>query len=674
LILVSIVYSNSFESSWHFDDKHNIITNENLHISELSWTNIFNSFYRIQDGRKIIDRPVARLTLALNWYVGKASVFGYHVVNFLIHVVNGFLLYFTILLIFTAPTIKRYGENTAYFVAVLTACWWAVHPIQVQAVTYIIQRMASLAALFYMTGIFFYLKGRFAKERKFQWLFFILSFFAYILAVGSKQNAIVLPFSFLLIEFVFFDLRMEIFKRKLFFLFFILFLVLFALLLSNNEFQFLNDLYKERNFTLAQRLLTEPRVLLFYLFQIFYPIESRFSLEHEVQLSSGLLSPVTTLFAILMIFLLVVTAVLLRRKIPFVSFAILFYFMNHFVESTILPLEIIFEHRNYLPSMFIFLPVSLWLYKLIDYYREHNKFLFGIIFCFISGLIVFIGLGAYSRNITWKTDESLWLDAMEKAPGNSRPYQNYSIALLAYPDRDEKLDKILELNRISLEKKPSGTEKRKQISAYNNIAATLSFQKKYTEAIENYKKVLDLNPNYNKPRFYLTQTYMTIGENKKALKTISKITTIQSQYLNLYALALIKNGLADQAIKTIDKIRETEPDGFLTLVNLSAAYKLKKDYKKSKHYLKQVLIRYPKQILGYFHMIDTCLLLEDINCQEKYGKLLLDMWPINQIFLSLKNMEEEKLDPEISLDNIVLLIQKIIPEYFAEFQNELSER
>ena len=89
--------------------------------------------------------------------------------------------------------LKHYNQKTAFFVAALTACLWAIHPIQTQAVTYIVQRMASLAGCFYILGIYLYLKARFAEDNKDRILNGCFTCIAYLLAVGSKQNAIMLP-------------------------------------------------------------------------------------------------------------------------------------------------------------------------------------------------------------------------------------------------------------------------------------------------------------------------------------------------------------------------------------------------------------------------------------------------------------------------------------------------
>ena len=105
------------------------------------------------------------LTFALNWYIGKDNVLGYHIVNNAIHLVTTFFLFLTVLNLLMSPNLKGKYQGNEYAIAFLSAILWAVNPIQTQAVTYIIQRMASLAAMFYIIGIYFYLKTRLSAVR-----------------------------------------------------------------------------------------------------------------------------------------------------------------------------------------------------------------------------------------------------------------------------------------------------------------------------------------------------------------------------------------------------------------------------------------------------------------------------------------------------------------------------
>ena len=201
-------------------------------------------------------------------------------------------------------------------------------------------------------------------------VFFGFCFLSFMLAVGSKQNTATLPLACLLIEVVFIT-NPEIWKQDKAQWMRIGTLAGLAVLLGllllfwqTNPISTIMDGYRIRPFTMGERLLTEFRVLVFYLYQIFYPVPGQFSILHDITLSTSLFDPWTTSAAVVMIGVLFITAFYTVRRHPLVCFAILFYFLGHSIESTILPLELVFEHRNYLPSLFMFLPVASGLKRL----------------------------------------------------------------------------------------------------------------------------------------------------------------------------------------------------------------------------------------------------------------------------------------------------------------------
>ena len=161
LILVILpIYSNTFHAAWQFDDKPNIIDNYYLHLKDLQPESLINTFYtQPKNPREIgtkLHRPIACLTFALNWFLGQDNVVGYHAVNLMIHFLTAFLLFLTIFNLFKAPNLKHHFEDNEYYIALLAATIWAVNPIQTQAVTYIVQRMTSLAAMFYVLSMWLY--------------------------------------------------------------------------------------------------------------------------------------------------------------------------------------------------------------------------------------------------------------------------------------------------------------------------------------------------------------------------------------------------------------------------------------------------------------------------------------------------------------------------------------
>ena len=164
-------------------------------------------------------------------------------------------------------------------------------------------------------------------------------------------------------------------------------LVLLVLLYAESVSAILNA-YSVRPFTLAERLLTEPRILIFYITLLLYPIPSRLTLLHDIEISRSLFEPWTTLPALLAVGLFCLSAVVMARRKPLLSYCMLFFFLNHLIEGTIIPLELIYEHRNYIPSMLFFVPIAVLMVRCLDYfsYRRSFQVFHGRWLCAASGL------------------------------------------------------------------------------------------------------------------------------------------------------------------------------------------------------------------------------------------------------------------------------------------------
>jgi len=427
LIIILTIYSNTFNASWHFDDETNILKEKSLHLEELSWEKMKNILLTPAGEKNVIYRPVARLSLALNYYLGEDNVFGYHLVNLSIHVLASVFLFLFILHTLNLPTTRAYAPNS-YSIALLATFLWAINPVQTQAVTYIVQRMASMAGMFYIMSMYFYLKGRTSQNRFPQIAHYSFCFLTAILAFASKENAAMLPISIF-----FFDLFLiqgltkgNIKKNSYLLLVLILIPLAFALIrMGPSVFspEHLTASYAHRGYTLFERLLTQPRVILLYLSLLFYPMPGRLSISHDIAISYGLLEPPTTILAILFIVLFLGVTIVQSKRWPLPSYCILFFFLNHLIESTVFPLELVFEHRNYIPSMLLFVPVAILIVRGITFFSYKKKM--QAVFCLFI-VLIFVGQGhsTFMRNFVWKTEESLWLDAIDKSPNLPRPHHN----------------------------------------------------------------------------------------------------------------------------------------------------------------------------------------------------------------------------------------------------------
>jgi hypothetical protein len=357
--LAFVVYSNTFYVPFHFDDRPNILENPNIQIKVFTWERL-GQFVKNTYGVTI--RVFSSFTFALNYYFGEFNVFGYHLVNFLIHVASGIFLYWFLMLTFRLPLLREKYESISYKAALFAALIFICHPIQTQSVTYIIQRMASMAGMFYLLSMILYVKGRLSGGRA---RFFYLggAVLTWLLGVFSKENVAILPFFILLYEFYFFqNLTVTRSGKKILLVLLILVILIVTvglLLWGERYFNLTLEGYKIREFSLEERLLTQSRVVLYYLTLLVFPHPSRLNLDYDFPVSKTLLDPPTTLISILIIAGLIGYSIWVAKRRPVLSYFVLWYFGNLVIESSIFPLEMVYEHRLYLPAVGPFVLFSL---------------------------------------------------------------------------------------------------------------------------------------------------------------------------------------------------------------------------------------------------------------------------------------------------------------------------
>ena len=291
------------------DDTPNIVNNPAFHIPDLAPQTLWKTFFANPVNAQRLYRPLPCLSFAINWLVGGSNTFGYHLVNLAFHLFTALALYFLFVRLLLVLNYQKPDQEIPDIrsTALLGAALWAINPIQTQAVTYIVQRMAVMAAFFYVLSILYFVKVRIAHTSRLQWKYGVCCIFFFLCAVGSKENAIMLPFSLILVEWIFFQkgkvnfIRHPVIWSTVCILFAVT-LILAFVLENRLSFEFIHNWYDHRPFTLMERLLSEPRIVLGYLSQIFYPLPERFSIAHDVTVSTSLLHPWTTLLAIGIIF------------------------------------------------------------------------------------------------------------------------------------------------------------------------------------------------------------------------------------------------------------------------------------------------------------------------------------------------------------------------------------
>ncbi len=633
-ILILLVYSNSFHCSWHFDDAPNITENPLLHMTRISWHSIKAALFSDRNNPGKLYRPVACLSFALNYYFGGKHVAGYHVVNIMIHLISSIFLFLFVYRTLTLPTLRgKYGPH-AYFIALLSTVLWAINPVHTQAITYIVQRMASMVAMFYIIAMYWYLRARTSSTQAKRISFFALCVLFFCLALGSKENAAMFPLSILLYEVLILQPDPPQFFRKNFpKLLAALGLILFIgfgylYIKTGNIFSFLNG-YENRPFTLGQRLLTEPRVILSYISLLFYPMPNRLNIAHDFQISTSIFSPITTLLSILVLVVMVGGAILLGKRQRLISFSILFFFLNHIIESSIFPLELVFEHRNYLPSFFLFVPVAIGFQYLLDTFAPKTT-MKAILCSFIILVLIGFGHSTFMRNFTWKNERSLWTDAAEKSPNLRRPHHNlgryyqdhgyYDMAIKEYQKALESTSMnsrigtfvtYYNLGKLYARKNDYETAKSfydKAVSInsdfpplYNDMAALFDRKGEYGLAHKYLAKALELSPQDLLATFNMGFYYLRQQQPEKAIFYLNRVVGNEDQFgdrVPLYlGIAFKQTGRLGRAAIFFQQAKSQNPKNIKARLHLGEIYFRTGERKKAEREIAEAIDLIPNEEL-----------------------------------------------------------------------------
>ena len=467
------LYGPAIKGPFVFDDIRNILERSAIRLTEFSFTGL----KKVAIDGLISTRPVANITFALNYLIDGYNVNGYHIFNIIVHAINGFLLF--LLFRLTLKLIKQTEDNPAPIaLPFIAALVWFVHPLHSQSVAYVVQRMNSMAAMFYILALLCYVRARLAGSDKSKYPMFACSIVSGLLAIGTKENSAALPFFIFLYEWYFFqnlDYKWLIQKKVYIIGVLIISMAVALVYLGNNPMDRILSGYQIRDFTLEQRVLTQFRIVFFYISQLILPHPSRLSLQHDFPLSYSFFNPPTTILSIGALLFILGMAIYIARKHRLASFAILWFFGNLFIESSFIPLEIIFEHRTYLPSMFFILTVTVLAAKLIKIPKLKIA-----VSCLI---IVILSFWTFERSRVWGDDELLMRDCVAKSPNKSRVYTNLGYVLVKKGDLDEALENFYTALKIN-----PYDEK-----AYSNIGDVFNNQGKYDDAIKYYNIALTKN-------------------------------------------------------------------------------------------------------------------------------------------------------------------------------------
>lgn len=369
LLLTALVYLPGLTSPLLLDDDNNLAPLVDYLHGERSAANVI-----FGNGSGELGRPLSMASFVVNAKLTGDSVYALKATNLALHLLTGLI---AILLLQRLLARDPLTARNARWAGLLLGGIWLLHPMQVSTVLYAVQRMAMLAALFSFAALCVYVVGRERAELRQRGaaalLFGVFPLFV-LLGVASKENAVlILPLTGVLECILLTPTRSANkgghSRPRLLKIWLALFIALPALLVAavflSRHFGPLN--YSERDFSLIQRLLSEARVLWDYIGTWLLPNGDRLGVFHDdYKISTALLTPATTLIALLGWGVTIIAALHLRREAPAFSAGVLFFLCGHSLESSFLPLELYFEHRNYLPSLGILLALTgaiAWLAK-----------------------------------------------------------------------------------------------------------------------------------------------------------------------------------------------------------------------------------------------------------------------------------------------------------------------
>ncbi len=559
IVLVGIVaYSNTMEVPFYFDDISNI-QNPALRLERGS----VDEISKILTTGTLKTRPMSNLSLALNYYLGGYRVQGYHLVNITIHVLAGIFLYLFLRITLDLPVNKRkYGGFPG--LALLAAVLWLVHPLGTQSVTYIVQRMNSMAAMFYILAMLLYVMGRVIQMESDKgashipaWCLFIGSGLAGLLALGSKEIAATLPVFIFLYEWFFFqDLEWSWLRRKLYWLAGAagIFSLLTFLYLGKAPWLVLFSDCPGRDFTAYERLLTQFRVVWRYISLLFYPYPERLALDYNFPFSTSLTVPISTLYAVAGIVLLWILGGVLARRERLLSFCLFWFFGNLVIESSVICLEMYFEHRTYLPSMMFFLFAVALLYRSIS-----NTRVTIIILVLLSATW---GYWTFMRNNMWRDPVQFWQQNITVSPDNFRPHSNLALALT----KKGMIDQAEKELRIALAMNPNAK------TPLTNLGNLLVQQERRKEAEIYYRRAIEVKPGYIPARIGLANLLRDRKQYKEALEQLkAALLAVPDNpvVLKNYGNTLLRSGQAAQALPILQKALLHHPEDMELLLDVA---------------------------------------------------------------------------------------------------------
>lgn len=670
---VLIVYSNTWRSPFVFDDIHSIVEEEARR----------TLYFTV--GRMFGSRSLTTFTFDLNYYFNGLNVGGYHAVNIGIHIISSigvfWLAYWLSVKAYKTKIIElgQVKISNHLFLAEMAGLFFALHPIQTQSVTYIVQRLASMAAMFYVLALWAYVKFRLSLDARSQKIWAGLSLAATIAAMHSKETAITLPIIILLIEIMFFTSRVKRTKRwrlKLDWrslarriplltpwLITILIIPAYSLevrelfwrvegdsnLIAGETFldkvnlgRIANVSAETKQISRRTYLLTQINVVRTYVRLVAWPKGQ--NIDHDYPLTLRMADKATIASVLLHIGMVLMALVLWKKGRRIAALGIIFFYVALLPESSFIPItDVMFEHRLYLPMVGVALVIGdLGQLCLETWSGIRRRVWAEVAVIGISVVLICILAGVtYVRNRTWKDEISIWTDSTQKSPNKARPHNNLA---KGYLDR-QMFDRAEELYKRELEIDPNS------VSGHNNLGSIYGVKGKYEEAIKEIQQALDKNPDHDAAYNNLGNVLMLQGKLVEAEEAYEKSIALNTKDAGVYRNlgdVLAKQGKFQDAVGVYQQAVNMVPDQPLWHSKLGAALGALRRTKEAKSEL-EIAIKLNPQLANAYSNLGNVLADEgDYNGAARAYATYLQLAPndtavmnnLAKIFMRLGNNEK----------------------------------
>lgn len=491
-------------------------------------------------------RIIGEFSFALNYRLHGLSLPGYHLVNLVFHLANACLLYAFVLTIFRTPLFSKHAcRRSALHLSLACALLFVAHPLQTAAVTYLAQRVTLLAAFFYLIALILYLKARLSTQKWRSVVFMMISVLSAAAAFLSKENAVTLPLAIIFSEVIFFNIS----NRKRFFVCTVYVLPLAAaVLLINPGIFFQPDLSAQLMSLTFEKgapprfdyLLTQFPVLLEYLRLFLLPIGQ--NIDHDVTIRSSVSDPVV-IASFLLLLAIILSALWLLingrksgrledRFLLLAGFGIGWFFIAVSLESGIIPIrDVMFEQRVYLPSAGLVMTVSALLWFFLSRWMSESN-------CarsFSAAVLILsatLSLLTIYRNRVWRSEVTLWEDAVGKSPAKGRAHGALGHAY----QRAGRLEEAEKAYKDAVRLAPG------DYIAKNNLGAIYLKQRRYIESVVEFKRSAELSPGTAAAHFNLGLAYAASGRLVEAEAAFSEAVRLKPDYSEaIKNLAALKN-------------------------------------------------------------------------------------------------------------------------------------